>query len=343
MSTKTTGIDVWNVSEKLGPEIRKKELEFREQCLSSKHISQPVGKIRTFEERWHEQPHRFFVFSWNGKNYVGSKTISDLVVKDGSPGLFCSKIEEHMVLGELASFRTSSKGVRVDARCVSLEERKEVFLGLLQDRNLEIVFPFNQLLGDNSIEIDTPAEGWFINEERARILGLGEKHLRQISLDLVQRLKGERPVIFDPACSTGEFLNTLQTGVTGSQVIGQDISPEMVEYARRVLPVVHLGDAIQSPVEDKSCDFVFFRFLNSEVVSYARSFELLDSCLRKLSSCGHAVLFGHTPIHISKIDLENRGLEVLSCNQRLGSEAAIVPYYIARWGNGAWAVANEKV
>ena len=70
-------------------------------------------------------------------------------------------------------------------------------------------------------------------------------------------------VIYDPACSTGEFLEDFKKKFPESYTIGHDLSQEMVNYAKDFVDEACCCNAIDSPLKEKSVDLMFLRFLNS--------------------------------------------------------------------------------
>jgi acyl-CoA synthetase (AMP-forming)/AMP-acid ligase II/nucleoside-diphosphate-sugar epimerase/SAM-dependent methyltransferase len=328
---KTESVDIWYQALKVAPQTYKKEKLLLRQArvlLSDAYL--PNAPEESVFERWEEQPQRFFFFELAGKTYFGRKLLSPLVTQHGSPGFFCSLIRPEMILGELIRPQCSQEGVEVFYRPQRAAHRREVFDALLRDKSIDIYYPFNQLSPNQRLEVNTPDEGWFITEERARILGLGEVHFREVSARLVAESRIPRPIVYDPACSTGEFLAAIKAACPAAHTIGQDLSPQMISYAQKRVDRVAVGNSLNPIALEGSCDFVFFRFLNAEVVNSSLAHVLFDRITKCLKAEGRAILFGHTPVLISTTEMRRRGFEVVSCNQHKDGEEAVFQYYILR-------------
>lgn len=235
-----------------------------------------------------------------------------------------------MLLGKYIRCQISQEGVEVFYQELSLQERLECFETLKKSRSIDIYYPFVHLNKNTRQEITTPKEGWFITEDRAHLLSIGEHHFRKISIELLARNKEESPIIYDPACSTGEFLGELKQAFPNAMVIGQDVSEQMCNYAKNRLDKVIHNDSISPGVENNSCDYIFFRFLNAEVVSTSLAKKLFARIMKCLKSGGTAVLFGHTPVLISYPLIRMLGYHIVACNAYVLDHDALCQYYIIK-------------
>jgi len=298
-----------------------------EQLLRTDLEDDREGGLLERTEPWTAHPERIFQVQVGGRWWLGLKTVSDYVVHDGIPGVFCSRIRWANLVGPLRGTRVAETGVRVRATWASPSERRAAFAGL--DAAAEVMHPFPHL-DEAGQETGTPADGWFVTEERADFLGTGELHLRVYTQ---QRLRDQwptgRPVVaFDPACSTGQFLAEFAASSPAAvHTVGQDLSAEMVSYARPKLDRVACGDALNPQVETGSVDVLFARFLNSEVVTTSQAGALLNALVPTLRPGGLLVAFGHTPVLLDRDDLESRGLRVQQCLGRFKDD--VFQYYIA--------------
>lgn len=59
----------------------------------------------------------------------------------------------------------------------------------------------------------------------------GERSQRKISVDLIRSDGMFSPIIYDPACSTGDFLYSIKAAIPDAIVIGQDLSQDMCAQA----------------------------------------------------------------------------------------------------------------
>ncbi|AWV02732.1 hypothetical protein DM992_25505 [Burkholderia sp. JP2-270] len=191
----------------------------------------------------------------------------------------------------------------------------------------EIHYPFVQLVGADKVEINTPGNGWHIDEHRAHLLGLGEIYLRALSARFLNKLNTQNLVVYDPACSTGQFLFELKQAHPGIYTIGQDISADMIRFAEGKADELHVGDSLHPKPAEKSVDLIFFRFLNAEVVSRSKALDLFRSVMRCLKDGGYAVLFGHTPVLLNRSELLGEGCRVHSCVAAV-EDGSVVQFYV---------------
>ncbi len=84
---------------------------------------------------------------------------------------------------------------------------------------------------------------------------------RQMLRDWV-KLPIKKQTILDLGCGDGTFSNLLKEFTPDGEVIGVDLSLEMIEYARQLYPGVDfkVGDMDHLPLKDESIDFIFSRF-----------------------------------------------------------------------------------
>ena len=276
-------------------------------------------------------PERLFLFSLGGLWYAGWKTISDYVVERDMPGLFCSRVYWHNVLGLVEGLRTCAVDARVTFRPLDEAARRAVFAALTPDT--ELIHPFVKQR-EPGREKTGPADGWLVTGERAAFLGMGEEHIRSYTRD---RFGGqfaaltEDVVAYDPACSTGQFLSDFATlNPARIRTVGQDLSKQMVEYAESRLERVYHGDAMRPAVPLGSVDILFSRFLNSEVVTTEQARSILPGLVAALRPGATLVLFGHSPLLLDAHDLVNAGLRVRQSLAR--QDDYVFQYYICTQG-----------
>ncbi|MCU0318260.1 MAG: class I SAM-dependent methyltransferase [Amoebophilaceae bacterium] len=138
-------------------------------------------------------------------------------------------------------------------------------------------------------------------------------------------------VVYDPACSTGLFLNTIKQVFHNCITIGPDLSESMINHARHIVDKAIIGDARSPGVPDAYCDYIFVRFLNSEVVTRAQAYNIFPILLQKLKDSGKLVVFGHTPVLLNIPYLESfYGLNAIKriALNNIEDEEAIFQYYV---------------
>ncbi len=322
-------VDIWNEAIKVDKSVYEDEAkicQWHHDRIKDGWV--PTSKIGSVFEAWNKQPIRFFIFEVDGVQYCGRKLLSPIVTEHNSPGFFCSLIKVEMLLGRFIRPQISQEGVEILYEEMSSAQRTELFSQLRSNRMIDIYHPFVNLTKPEHLEINTPDEGWFIDEHRANLLSIGEQHLRDVSVKLVKNDKLPKPVIYDPACSTGDFLSQIKRTIPDTTVIGQDISADMCKWASQKVDKVIHGNSMFPGVETQSCDYIFFRFLNAEVVSTSIAKKLFEKIIPCLKATGKVVLFGHTPVLISAPYLKSKGYYITQCNEYLESENAIFQYYV---------------
>ncbi|HLP34408.1 MAG TPA: hypothetical protein VK133_00195 [Amoebophilaceae bacterium] len=105
----------------------------------------------------------------------------------------------------------------------------------------------------------------------------------------------------------------------------------MIHGAKNFIDEVYQLDAIHPPVPGKFADFIFIRFLNSEVVTRAHARKLYDAIIQRCKINGYIIVFGHTPVLLSIYDLERdhlRLLQTIACDE---TQKSIFQYYILHY------------
>jgi len=342
---KSFEVDDWGDTQyEIAPEIIKNEENFRISALrkfASTSIPEPLNfeliKQRSYEvvfQGFEENPQSIFIFDYNGFRFVGKKYKSDLYLLPESPGIFCSNIQAPMIIGLLEREQVTQDGVLLFINPITPAEKLYVFNILLAHREIDIYYPYTQLLTKEKLEMASPKEGWKYSPDRAEALGGGESDLRDYTLNFLKSFQNlEEKKIFDPACSTGEFLATIKKNFPKVITIGQDLSASMVEEAKTKIDEAYVGNSIDSPVPNDSVDFIFFRFLNGEVVTTEQAYNLLTSIIRKSKKGGYIIIFGQTPVLVSRPFMEKLGLTFIQATGVTNNKKSVFQYYILQKNN----------
>lgn len=286
-------------------------------------------KSQTIFEAFDENPQSIFMFNYENITVIGKKYISDATIHQNLPGIFCSKIQAPMLLGVFEREQLTQDGIIVFFKPFNISEKRFVFDALLKDRQIDIYYPYTQLLSEKKLEKTSPKDGWKFDKERSDALGLGEEELRKYTIKFLKgfsSLKGKR--IFDPACSTGQFLSVIKKHYPTIYTIGQDLSPSMIEAAKGKANELHIGDSINSPVKNESVDFIFFRFINGEVVTTEQAYNLFSNLVKKVKKGGYIIIFGHSPVLVAKQIIENMGLKFIQANGVSKDNRSVFQYYV---------------
>ena len=203
---------------------------------------------------------------------------------------------------------------------------------MLSDPKIEISYPVAQLLGIHKMEKVTPKDGWVVDKERAEFLSLGEEVIRDYTLKFLRKTVNinETFKVYDPACSTGKFLSVIKKTFSNALTVGQELSRQMVEYAKENGGVdeVYCGDSIRPAVQPESMDFVFFRFLNGEVVSTDYAKKLFTSLSNTIKKGGYAILFGHTPVLLDAEWIVAQNFKIVQLNGHTEDNGFVFQYMV---------------
>jgi isonocardicin synthase len=283
--------------------------------------------VEVREAHWHG-PQNFFLVKGAGRTLVGRRLLSRGWIQGDLSELFCAQLRPEMLLGEWLSHRSLENEVVVYYRPLSRAECQLEFLQLANSSTTELVFPFVYLTRMGRNEVTSPVEGWTVDEVLREQLFRGEELHRNYAIKALRGMITKGCVLYDPACSTGDFLASIQQAFPGTVSIGQDLSAAMTNMAATRLNQVYTGDAISAPIPPESVDVLFLRFLNSEVVSGAYAIELFEAILQRVKRGGIVVVFGHTPTLVDSALFESRGLEVLG---RIGVvDSSIFQFYVLK-------------
>jgi isonocardicin synthase len=284
--------------------------------------------VQVLFEPFEGKPYDLFFFEVGGRRFVGRKTPFRFERGGSVQELKCALVAASMVLGLVVRDQVTERGVLVYYRPLEEGERRAWFAAFHSRPEHDLYYPYPYLTAEGRRERCAPDEYWNTSPERVESLGEGERVLRQHTLDLLADcdLAGAR--LYDPACSTGEFLSALKARHPSAYVIGQDKSREMVELSRTRLDEAHWGDARHPAVPEGSVDWVFCRFLNVDVVPAAAAHALFLQAARCCREGGHLVVLGHTPILVAGSFFEALGLGI---RQRIGYSRAddgVFQYYV---------------
>ena len=288
-----------------------------------------LRKAVEFEDYDYNLPQNIFVIKYyKGKQIVGRKIRSILRIENKINAINCSMITAPMLLGFLKSRTKKGRKIRIEFYPFTNEEKKYIFNDLKNNRLYDIYYPYKYRDFNTNKEEKSPDTGWTFNPEKKEYLGYGEVHFRKFTTAFFKDKNMDGKVIYDPACSTGEFLDDFKKSYPSSYTIGHDLSQEMINYAKDFVDESCCCNAINSPLKNKSVDLMFLRFLNSEVVTTKDAYEIFKVLLPKVKKKGIIVCFGHTPVLITKQWFIKNNLKPIICNGYDNERNAIFQYYV---------------
>ena len=286
-------------------------------------------KIEKFEDYEYNLPQNIFLLkSYKGKIIVGRKIRSILRIENKINAINCSMITAPMLLGFLHHRNKKNRKIIIEYYPFTNEEKKYIFNELKTNRKIDIYYPYKYRDFYTKKEETSPETGWSFNPEKKEYLGYGEVHFRNYTKSFLETLGKEFEIVFDPACSTGEFLNDYKNSFPKSHTIGHDLSQEMIDYAKDYVDEFFCCNAFDSPLKDNSVDLMFLRFLNSEVVNTQMAYKILKVLVKKVKKKGIIICFGHTPVLIRKEMFIKYGLTPIICNGYDKERNAIFQYYV---------------
>ena len=283
------------------------------------------------EDRLYNLPQNIFILDRHAdRPIVGRKLLSKLNREQKITAPNCSRISAPMLLGILKEKSTAGSSVRIEYFPFSKGEKLWSFERIKTDRACDIYFPYQHHDFFTGLEKTTPPDGWKLRRDKVESLGHGEEHIRRYTREFLKDIikGGER--VYDPACSTGQFLRELKKAFSNILTIGHDLSQEMIDYAADYLDEALCCDARCSPLAPESIDIMFLRFLNEEIVTKADAYKILEILLSKVKKGGWVFCFGHTPVLIEKESFVMYGLTIAECNGYDQESDSIFQFYAMR-------------
>jgi isonocardicin synthase len=234
-----------------------------------------------------------------------------------------STLRENTMLGPFEDFEVREDGVDFYFRRVAPATRADFFRQCVRSNHCRITFPFAGMVNDLA-----PANAWVPDDAMAARMAGEERHFQNHVAAMLSTHAPARARIYDPACSTGDFLATLQRRLPGCSFRGTDLSAPMIAFARhrhRSRPISFaVADAGVVTSCEAACDVLIVRFLNVEVVARSDA----EGLFRHLSGCvaagGLIVVFGHTPVllPLSRLAIE-LDMEIISSSGATDEGSAI--------------------
>lgn len=320
-------------------ELEKKEIEIYNEMYFNDEKVKMISNIDCknilarntviFEDYDYNLPQNLFIISlYKGQKIIGRKMRSVLRIENKINAINCSMITAPMLLGFLKKRIKNGRKIIIEYYPFTNEEKKYVFNDLKNNRLYDIYYPYKYRDFHTNKEEHSPNTGWSFNPEKKEYLGYGEVHFRKFTHNFFKNNNLNNKIIYDPACSTGEFLYNFKKNYPNSYTIGHDLSQEMINYAKDFVDEFCCCNALNSPLKKNSVDIMFLRFLNSEVVTTKDAYKIFKILLPKVKKKGIIVCFGHTPVLITKQWFIKNKLKPIICNGYDVERNAIFQYYV---------------
>jgi ubiquinone/menaquinone biosynthesis C-methylase UbiE len=287
-------------------------------------------KVQCIFERHHYYPADLFFFSIDGVNYFGRKTISPIYIAGKQQYKKCNQLAAHMIIGLSLRTQTTDKGQVIFYKPLNKGEKVFLFNYLKNNLDIDIYFPYPVL--KNGREDVQSIDAWDTSDELAEDLNTGEDHIRQYTLDFLSQFNLNGARIYDPACSTGKFIDSIKKTYPEAYLIGQDINPTMIAHAKKhsLANELHVGNALYPCVPKESVDFMFLRFLNLSVLSSENALKLFCKLANCCKNNGTIVVFGFTPVLLSAELFSMLELDVKQTIAYNESTNTLFQYYVLK-------------
>lgn len=315
--------------------IIKREFELYKQSFYDNDIDENIAlynrTLKTFVEYDFNMPQTIFFIISDDEIVLGRKTISELYLSHELKSINCSRIKDNMFLGILKSYTYKNRKIVLKYYPFTNSEKKQKFYDIIKNIiSYDIYYPFHFKYYKTNLEQTSNDLNWKVNNKIAHYLSVGEKHLRNYTVDIIKKYNLNPKIVYDPACSTGEFLQTIKKVIPSCRTIGHDMSEEMVNYSKKNVDESYCCNAFDSPLKNESVDLLVLRFLNGGVVDTESAEKLFALLVKKVKKNGHIICIGHTPILIKSNKFEKYNLELI---QKIGFDKnsnSIFQYYFAR-------------
>ena len=279
------------------------------------------GRIKEYVESNFSRWQYWFVLTFEGEKWLGRKFMVDAT---GRRGVF-SIIRPWMLLGRKESIVVEGRGAIFRYRTVSTALAYEAFARAALDPRATIDFPF-PCLDDRGREFIVPAESWSAGTPLTKALDSHERHFREHAVEKLTDGLAPGAFVYAPACSTGAFIGQIAKSFPHVRCVGSDISADMISLAAQRYGDDNLDFQVANAAEPctgrGTCDALFVRFLNAEVVSQSNAVTYFQQIALLLRKGGRMFVFGHTPILFRPADYAaSLGLKSLSgIGQRPGDD-----------------------
>ncbi|WP_426205414.1 class I SAM-dependent methyltransferase [Pseudomonas sp. TWP3-1] len=272
--------------------------------------------------------HQVFFLRVAGRDWVGRKVLQRA---DNGRWHSSSALKPSMLLGPHVESQWGNEGLAMYFQTVSPAEKIAALDAARGTPGSEIQFPF-ALIDRVDQEAVCPPGFWQCSEALATGLNADEAHLREYCAALLRTLVTPGRLIYDPACSTGEFIAHLASSLPDCRFLASDRSASMIEHARRqhaALPVdFRCLDAADATDAGIHCDVLILRFLNAEVLTRRQAQCVFESLVHCVRPGGTILIFGHTPVLIAVSWLAaTLNLHLQSCVAGRSGQAELFQFY----------------
>lgn len=277
-----------------------------------------------------------FILKTSNYTFCGRKIAKEIDIETKTLNIG-PMIYPNMILGCFQTYQINDNQVYLYYTPCTQQEIESVFLTLQHDKKAEILYPFSPLNDDFQEHIIT-FETWnSLNNAQLENLDANESHFRDVTIQYLNNQETRNKVFYDPACSTGTFLEHLKLNFPCGKYIGSDQSKKMVMLAKKKLDFVFQADASNTVQKNIKADYLFLRFLNMEVVTIKQAYNLFEHLVQLLNADGKIIIFGYTPVRINiQYVADKYNLQIHQCVSEYNG--GIFQYYILQKRMGKYYV-----
>jgi hypothetical protein len=240
-----------------------------------------------------------------------------------------SIVEPSMLLGKLKSTHPTQNSINFNIEIPEKEGWQHNVFELAADSvTWDLHFPYAPR-DENGSESICPATFWETCADDPVKLDQEETHFREYTVNMIGKWLKPSNIVYDPACSTGAFLNYVMTYCPEYEYIASDACNHMISLAKKNFPRAFVADTRYSQQLMSGCDVIICRFLNHEVMSACDAELALVNIVNSCKASGKIIIFGHTPVAIDLPKIMKRiGAKPVSTIGKSNSPYGIFQYYV---------------
>ncbi len=263
--------------------------------------------------------HRAFLLIHKGTTYFG--------INNHNLGESYPIVDINSICGQLIAIQAQEKSTKITYLKTPRLQKAQLFESL--SGLDEVVYPFPLLdLCSNPV---IATNNWW-SEADPKKLNDNEQILRNAVIQSLDKWvsKTEKLVVYDPACSTAEFLLQYRHNFPKSKIIASDVSETMVIHAKNKIDQVFISDAQNAKQHlSEKIDVLFLRFLNYEVVTNTTALAIIKELTSIVNTNGLIVVFGYTPVlPIVPLAISNLGFSLINSILKIPNTNSFVQMYV---------------
>ncbi|SUY47133.1 Uncharacterised protein [Clostridium putrefaciens] len=321
--------------------IRKEMSYFKKMCIAENTVEKEytysqvcIRELEEFQSDERDCEDRLFLINIQNKYQIlGFKIMIDYFKNQGNASVdMDSRITADMLLGIFKEIKIENNKVTATYYPFEQGEKKYAFHRIKEDVNVEVTYPI--VLNQDQETMLKWEDVWEqrskekTEEQLVKFLSDTEPHLRKYTQKVLRDNQKVSFKIYDPACSTGKFLEYVKEKFNGAYTIGHDMDENMVRMSKDKVDESACCNAFDSAISQESVDILVLRFLNYAVVNRLEAKELFEKLISTVRNGGMIICFGHTPVLLNTSLFESFGVKVIGKIGYDQSTDSIFQYYV---------------